>query len=167
MNYNWNWGIFFQTSPDGVHTYLADAAARHRLDAGDRARRLVPGARARDRSSASFAPRPIPWLVARWAAPMSSCSATSRCWCRSSSASSCCRGPADRMGAGSSASCPTPGSPRRSSRSASTPPPRRRAGARRHPSHRPRPARPRSRAASRPQAYGRALPIASASSCRR
>ena len=23
MNYNWNWGIFFQTSPDGVHTYLA------------------------------------------------------------------------------------------------------------------------------------------------
>ena len=22
MNYNWNWGIFFQTSPDGVHTYL-------------------------------------------------------------------------------------------------------------------------------------------------
>jgi glutamate/aspartate transport system permease protein len=23
MNYNWNWGIFFDTSPDGVHTYLA------------------------------------------------------------------------------------------------------------------------------------------------
>jgi glutamate/aspartate transport system permease protein len=23
MNYNWNWGIFFQISPDGVHTYLA------------------------------------------------------------------------------------------------------------------------------------------------
>lgn len=23
MNYNWNWGIFFETSPDGVHTYLA------------------------------------------------------------------------------------------------------------------------------------------------
>src|SRR5205807_114010 len=23
MNYNWNWGIFFQTSPDGVHTYVA------------------------------------------------------------------------------------------------------------------------------------------------
>ena len=23
MNYNWNWGVFFQTSPDGVHTYLA------------------------------------------------------------------------------------------------------------------------------------------------
>jgi glutamate/aspartate transport system permease protein len=22
MNYNWNWGIFLQTSPDGVHTYL-------------------------------------------------------------------------------------------------------------------------------------------------
>ena len=22
MNYNWNWGIFFQTSPDGVDTYL-------------------------------------------------------------------------------------------------------------------------------------------------
>ena len=22
MSYNWNWGIFFQTSPDGVHTYL-------------------------------------------------------------------------------------------------------------------------------------------------
>ncbi|HEY4857549.1 MAG TPA: amino acid ABC transporter permease [Xanthobacteraceae bacterium] len=22
MNYNWNWGIFFETSPDGVHTYL-------------------------------------------------------------------------------------------------------------------------------------------------
>jgi glutamate/aspartate transport system permease protein len=22
VNYNWNWGIFFQTSPDGVHTYL-------------------------------------------------------------------------------------------------------------------------------------------------
>ncbi len=22
MNYHWNWGIFFQTSPDGVHTYL-------------------------------------------------------------------------------------------------------------------------------------------------
>ena len=22
MNYNWNWGIFFQLSPDGVHTYL-------------------------------------------------------------------------------------------------------------------------------------------------
>ena len=22
MQYNWNWGIFFQTSPDGVHTYL-------------------------------------------------------------------------------------------------------------------------------------------------
>ena len=22
MNYNCNWGIFFQTSPDGVHTYL-------------------------------------------------------------------------------------------------------------------------------------------------
>ena len=22
MNYNWNWGIFFQISPDGVHTYL-------------------------------------------------------------------------------------------------------------------------------------------------
>src|SRR5262249_53047400 len=22
MNYNWNWGIFFQTSPDGGHTYL-------------------------------------------------------------------------------------------------------------------------------------------------
>src|SRR6266516_6729199 len=21
-NHNWNWGIFFQTSPDGVHTYL-------------------------------------------------------------------------------------------------------------------------------------------------
>src|SRR5690242_18848870 len=23
MNYNWNWRIFFETSPDGVHTYLA------------------------------------------------------------------------------------------------------------------------------------------------
>lgn len=23
MNYNWNWAVFFQTSPDGVHTYLA------------------------------------------------------------------------------------------------------------------------------------------------
>jgi len=23
VNYNWNWGVFFQTSPDGVHTYLA------------------------------------------------------------------------------------------------------------------------------------------------
>ena len=22
MNYHWNWSIFFQTSPDGVHTYL-------------------------------------------------------------------------------------------------------------------------------------------------
>src|SRR5262245_57375402 len=22
MNYNWNWGIFFQLSPDGTHTYL-------------------------------------------------------------------------------------------------------------------------------------------------
>jgi len=22
VNYNWNWGIFFETSPDGVHTYL-------------------------------------------------------------------------------------------------------------------------------------------------
>jgi glutamate/aspartate transport system permease protein len=22
MNYNWNWAIFFETSPDGVHTYL-------------------------------------------------------------------------------------------------------------------------------------------------
>jgi glutamate/aspartate transport system permease protein len=22
MNYNWNWGIFFETSPDGVHTYF-------------------------------------------------------------------------------------------------------------------------------------------------
>ncbi len=22
MNYHWNWAIFFQTSPDGVHTYL-------------------------------------------------------------------------------------------------------------------------------------------------
>ena len=22
MNYHWNWGIFFETSPDGVHTYL-------------------------------------------------------------------------------------------------------------------------------------------------
>jgi glutamate/aspartate transport system permease protein len=22
MNYNWNWGIFFECSPDGVHTYL-------------------------------------------------------------------------------------------------------------------------------------------------
>ena len=22
MHYNWNWGIFFETSPDGVHTYL-------------------------------------------------------------------------------------------------------------------------------------------------
>jgi glutamate/aspartate transport system permease protein len=22
MNYHWNWGIFFQLSPDGVHTYL-------------------------------------------------------------------------------------------------------------------------------------------------
>src|SRR6202047_1156806 len=22
MNYNWNWSIFFETSPDGVHTYL-------------------------------------------------------------------------------------------------------------------------------------------------
>jgi len=22
VNYNWNWGIFFQLSPDGVHTYL-------------------------------------------------------------------------------------------------------------------------------------------------
>jgi glutamate/aspartate transport system permease protein len=22
MSYNWNWGIFLQTSPDGVHTYL-------------------------------------------------------------------------------------------------------------------------------------------------
>jgi glutamate/aspartate transport system permease protein len=22
VNYNWNWSIFFQTSPDGVHTYL-------------------------------------------------------------------------------------------------------------------------------------------------
>jgi len=21
MNYNWNWGIFFQLSPDGAHTY--------------------------------------------------------------------------------------------------------------------------------------------------
>ena len=23
MNYNWNWAVFLQTSPDGVHTYLA------------------------------------------------------------------------------------------------------------------------------------------------
>jgi glutamate/aspartate transport system permease protein len=23
VNYNWNWGVFFQLSPDGVHTYLA------------------------------------------------------------------------------------------------------------------------------------------------
>jgi glutamate/aspartate transport system permease protein len=23
VNYNWNWAVFFQTSPDGVHTYLA------------------------------------------------------------------------------------------------------------------------------------------------
>lgn len=23
MNYHWNWGIFFETSPDGSHTYLA------------------------------------------------------------------------------------------------------------------------------------------------
>ena len=30
-----------------MHTYLRDAAARHRLDARDRAHRLVPGARAR------------------------------------------------------------------------------------------------------------------------
>jgi glutamate/aspartate transport system permease protein len=22
VNYNWNWGVFFQLSPDGVHTYL-------------------------------------------------------------------------------------------------------------------------------------------------
>ena len=22
MNYNWNWGIFFQLSPDGTYTYL-------------------------------------------------------------------------------------------------------------------------------------------------
>jgi glutamate/aspartate transport system permease protein len=22
MNYNWNWGVFFETSPDGVHSYL-------------------------------------------------------------------------------------------------------------------------------------------------
>ncbi len=22
MNYHWNWGVFFETSPDGVHTYL-------------------------------------------------------------------------------------------------------------------------------------------------
>src|SRR5690242_21281891 len=22
MSYNWNWGIFFQLSPDGTHTYL-------------------------------------------------------------------------------------------------------------------------------------------------
>src|SRR5215469_4068388 len=22
MNYNWNWGVFFQLSPDGTHTYL-------------------------------------------------------------------------------------------------------------------------------------------------
>ena len=22
MRYNWNWGIFFELSPDGVHTYL-------------------------------------------------------------------------------------------------------------------------------------------------
>src|SRR6516162_3885599 len=22
MHYNWNWGIFFETSPDGVHSYL-------------------------------------------------------------------------------------------------------------------------------------------------
>ena len=22
MNYNWNWKIFFETSPDAVHTYL-------------------------------------------------------------------------------------------------------------------------------------------------
>ena len=23
MNYNWNWAVFLQISPDGVHTYLA------------------------------------------------------------------------------------------------------------------------------------------------
>src|SRR4029077_15373725 len=23
VNYNWNWAVFCQTSPDGVHTYLA------------------------------------------------------------------------------------------------------------------------------------------------
>jgi glutamate/aspartate transport system permease protein len=23
VNYNWNWSVFFETSPDGVHTYLA------------------------------------------------------------------------------------------------------------------------------------------------
>ena len=33
MNYNWNWGIFFQdVGPNGVHTYLETLLLRHRLD---------------------------------------------------------------------------------------------------------------------------------------
>ena len=89
VNYHWNWGIFFQTSPDGVHTYLETLL----LGTGWTLATALSAwclALAWDRSSASFAPRRIPgWCGS--ATPMSNCSATSRCWCRCSSGTSCCR----------------------------------------------------------------------------
>ncbi len=47
VNYHWNWGIFWQISPDGVAYLFADAPARHRLDADHRSLRLDHRARAR------------------------------------------------------------------------------------------------------------------------
>ena len=58
MNYNWNWGIFFQTSPDGVHTYLGTLisapAGRWRPRSAAWCLALAMGS-----LSASSAPRPI------------------------------------------------------------------------------------------------------------
>ena len=46
MNYNWNWGIFWQPAADGSGTWLHDAGPRARLDARHRALRLGHRARA-------------------------------------------------------------------------------------------------------------------------
>ena len=82
-------GDLFRDLPRRGPHLPGDAPPRHRLDAGDRARGLVHGACASARSSASSAPRPIPgWCGS--ATPMSSCSATFRCWCRCSCGTSCC-----------------------------------------------------------------------------
>ena len=105
MNYNWNWGIFFELSP-GRHRHLAATAAVRR-SAGRWRPRSAPGSIALvarlGRRRACAPRRSSGWCAS--ATPMSNSSATSRCWCRCSCGSSCCPSSCPRRSATGSSRC--------------------------------------------------------------
>jgi ABC-type amino acid transport system permease subunit len=89
VKYNWDWGIFWQPAPDGTGIYLWWLVSGLGWTLATALLAWVI-ALALGATVGTLRTTPLTWVV-RLATPTSSCSATSRCWCRCFCGISSCR----------------------------------------------------------------------------